>query len=167
MEEAGNINSKEVILPKLWILILGILSAILFPPIGIIWGIFLLIKKYRGIGIAFIGGAVVSAAVIALIINSGLIFKKEERLSADDFIFEKFEKFKEGEVLPEEFQNLRLQKLQTQTILELFEKETLKGIVSPEQARKLLELLEGSLEKLTPEQIQKLLELLEEIEYKN
>lgn len=158
MEEIKDINSKRVILPKLWVLILGILSVFLFPPIGIIWGIFLLIKKYRSIGIALIGTAIISMAISALIIYRGLIFKKEELLM-NDYSF-----FNIGKVLPKELQNLQLQKSQNQEISELFEREALKGIVSPEQSQKLLELLEGSLEKLSPDQTQKLLELLEEIE---
>lgn len=106
---------KEVVLPKLWVLILGILSAFLFPPIGIIWGIFLLIKKYRSVGIALIGTAIVSMAIGAFIIYNDLISKKEELLTNGYPLFDK------GEILPKEFRNLQLKELQIQEISGLFE----------------------------------------------
>ncbi|MCL5004351.1 MAG: hypothetical protein M1170_00130 [Patescibacteria group bacterium] len=164
MEETKDINSKEIILPKLWVLILGILSAVLFPPIGIIWGIFLLVKKYRSIGITLIGGAIISTAIGALIVYKQLIFKnnnEEFAVNINDYPV-----FNKGDILPKNLQKLQMQKSQNKEILTIFKEEALKDIVSIEQAQKLLRILEGSLKKLSPEQTYRILELLEEIEKK-
>ena len=164
MEETKDINSKEIILPKLWVLILGILSAVLFPPIGIIWGIFLLVKKYRSIGITLIGGAIISTAIGALRVYKQLIFKnnnEEFAVNINDYPV-----FNKGDILPKNLQKLQMQKSQNKEILTIFKEEALKDIVSIEQAQKLLRILEGSLKKLSPEQTYRILELLEEIEKK-